>query len=229
MICNNDIHWDTETGSYQGAYNPDSVMVDTCTGSNTYNKRFAKKYFILQFSQFFYPFDTILKPHIIKTVNEISNSKPNLKIQFKQMESLYGTIYFQGNLNEYPDDSTLINPVLRLYFESNQNTDEIISTFKKNIDSLNDVIYQGRYGIPISDVVDSKNNIISLLIYPNPVNDIIIFQGFKDKQRLQFSILNIIGQKLFESELTEQIDVSYLKSGVYFLRIGNMNYKFVKL
>jgi hypothetical protein len=227
MICNNDIHWDTETGSYQGASNPDSVMIDTCTGSTTYKKRFAKKEFIIQFPENYYPFDSIMKPYTIHRVSDISSSKPDFKIQLQQLESQYGTIYFQGQLYEEVDSNFYGNPGCRMFFANYQDPEEIIAVFKANIDSLKEIVYTFRYGFPMS--IKNNNHIENIpIISPNPVKDFIELKAFNNTTHEKIYIYNLYGQIIFSSEFKELINVTNLPKGLYFLKIGNKSYKFIK-
>ncbi|TAL70664.1 MAG: hypothetical protein EPN82_01705 [Bacteroidetes bacterium] len=82
MMWPNDYDVLTNTGSY----NPDSIKTDSCDGSPTFGKQFAKGYFMLQFQPYYYPFDKVLKPDTIKEVSDISISKNDLKLEFQQLE-----------------------------------------------------------------------------------------------------------------------------------------------
>ncbi|MBI5323875.1 MAG: T9SS type A sorting domain-containing protein [Ignavibacteriae bacterium] len=47
--------------------------------------------------------------------------------------------------------------------------------------------------------------------------------------RDKIEIYNFLGTKQLETEFKQEIDVSGLRAGVYFLRIGNEYLKFMKL
>lgn len=78
--------------------------------------------------------------------------------------------------------------------------------------------------VSVKDDLTSRN----YNIYPNPVLNILELKLMVDETPEFISIYNLYGQKVFESLYKEQIDVSNLTAGVYFLRIGNKNFKFVK-
>lgn len=63
---------------------------------------------------------------------------------------------------------------------------------------------------------------------PNPVKDKLFIKttefDFDDK----IQILDLKGRKIIETELKESIDVSSLSKGIYFFKIGNKEWKFVK-
>ncbi len=71
-------------------------------------------------------------------------------------------------------------------------------------------------------------NPITFEMSPNSVQDklIINFKGFENTEPI--TIMNIVGATLLETTIKESIDVSSLSSGLYFLKIRNQVYKFVK-
>ena len=223
MICNNDIHFDPDLGQYVGASNPDSVMIDICIGSNTYNKLFAKRYFTLQFHENYYPFDSVMKPYTIHSVSDISSSKADFKLIFQQLENQFGIIYFQGEIYEELDSNFYRNPGCRLFFADYQDVEEIVETFSLSIDTLKWMDYGNRAKMPAS-VNDSSNEIF---LFPNPVSDFLMIRGLDEYQVQPISIFNTFGQKLYEGDLKEQIDVSSLIPGVYFIQVYNSMHKFI--
>lgn len=68
-----------------------------------------------------------------------------------------------------------------------------------------------------------KTNFSDFEIYPNPIqDDIIIKTSFNED--LNISIYNLLGEKIISkivTPLSKEIDVSHLKSGIYFLKISN--------
>jgi ABC-type transport system substrate-binding protein len=226
MICNNDYHLDPD-GYHVGAYNPDSVRVDSCMGSPTYGKLFAKRYFYLQFQPNYYPFDEVLKPEAIKTVAEISSSKADLKMKFQQLEVQFGTIYFQGLINDYPDTSVLQNPRIRLFFAEYNDIQEVVDTILIKIDTLKSIFYENLAKQPVS-VNDSQNELNDILIYPNPVNNILKLNIQSGHSFSKLLFYNLQGIEVLSTEIKEQIEISHLPRGVYFLKYGNKTYKFIK-
>lgn len=69
-------------------------------------------------------------------------------------------------------------------------------------------------------------------LYPNPANELITLKGIDLDKVDNLYIYNINGQKINANLMSRQIDVSKLKSGVYFVsfRYNNKNYnlKFIK-
>ena len=77
------------------------------------------------------------------------------------------------------------------------------------------------------DDINSTNN--SLQIYPNPAKDIL---RLKSKSALikTIEIYNVLGQKVYQSNYKENIDISNLSSGLYIIKaIGNNSIALEKL
>ena len=67
-----------------------------------------------------------------------------------------------------------------------------------------------------------------LKIYPNPVKSTINIAGLRESERIE--IYSMDGTLIHSEETNQKIDVSFLKSGIYFLRINNMpSERFLKL
>lgn len=140
LYCPDNYDYTTSSGSL----NPDNVLVDTCSSSATFDKIFAKRYFFIQFKQYYYPFDTVLKPDSIQGVEDISESKPLLKQQLEQLENEFGTFYIQGHEYEETDSVERFNPVLRIFFEDYQDIDYVLERFKEVLDSTKLFVYSNR-------------------------------------------------------------------------------------
>ncbi len=81
------------------------------------------------------------------------------------------------------------------------------------------------------NVENNSNSEIKILIFPNPTHKILNIQTDPSISIANFTILNISGQEIFHSDKKE-IDVSYLLSGIYFIKIetqqGTITKKFIK-
>jgi hypothetical protein len=76
--------------------------------------------------------------------------------------------------------------------------------------------------------VDKLDMTESFLIYPNPTNGMITVSGHQSDT---YRITNIMGQTMKSGQITsetEQIDLSNLSSGMYFITIGNSTQKLIK-
>lgn len=80
--------------------------------------------------------------------------------------------------------------------------------------------------VDLSSLSTNEFNRNDLLIYPNPANELLNLKGFESNK---ITIVNSFGQiiKSFKIE-NNQIDISDLKSGVYFIKTGNVYSKFIK-
>ena len=85
--------------------------------------------------------------------------------------------------------------------------------------------------------VEKINSLIEVKIFPNPVEEILnIDIQNKNLTEPVVQIINITGQKVYESALTDKhttIDISFIAKGIYILRIQTrdnkiMNYKILK-
>jgi hypothetical protein len=85
-----------------------------------------------------------------------------------------------------------------------------------------------------TDTEQPKSKPISATIYPNPTNNYLFVQLDDDYSNYQYRIVNVAGQILQQGTLQQELNVSDLSHGVYFLNIRhqteniNLNYKFVK-
>jgi GEVED domain/Secretion system C-terminal sorting domain len=67
------------------------------------------------------------------------------------------------------------------------------------------------------------NNV--LYIFPNPVTEFLTIETTDEGDR---QVVNLLGQTVLRSKATQQIDVSTLPSGTYFLKVGGQQARFVK-
>jgi hypothetical protein len=208
------------------SYNPDSVRVDSCLDSPTYRKTFAKRYFSLQLSPYFYPFDKILDSGDVKAISDISSSKINFKQQMQELEQKFGKLFFKGISGNYPDSNHYQNPNFRLFFEDLQNTEEILSYIKNNIDTVKKIIYANR-AKQLTDV-DDNITLNQMEIKPNPSQNkiIITIEDFIPNEQIKIYSMNgfLVRNSVYQSE----INISDLPIGVYFLKYGNQIGKFIK-
>jgi hypothetical protein len=72
--------------------------------------------------------------------------------------------------------------------------------------------------------VNELGKLKEISIYPNPTTDVLnIIDKGNLFQNSTIEIKNYLGQSVFNSPFTPQIDLSGLSSGMYFLTIRNMN------
>jgi len=143
-----------------------------------------------------------------------------------------GTITPSGNVsvNEGDDQSFLISPnngfVIEDVLVDNVSQGEITLYNFENVTANHTIAVSFTVGI---DDNESK----AVLIYPNPANQVLNVNSTEYFESLEIS--NLLGQVILEKMLTTQstaINISSLKSGVYFIRLkGENNFvtkKFIK-
>jgi hypothetical protein len=74
--------------------------------------------------------------------------------------------------------------------------------------------------------INNQSTTNTISIYPNPVSDIIYFNNNKP---IFIEVYDVIGQKKIATKVTNQLNISTLHTGVYFLKIDENNtIKFIK-
>ena len=77
--------------------------------------------------------------------------------------------------------------------------------------------------------VDQQENHSSALIYPNPATNFIRI-ATEDQQTLHVRLYALTGQLLSDSycQPNEEVNISHLPSGIYFVKVNDMTYKLLK-
>ncbi len=210
-------------------FNYESVMIDSCDGSPTYGVYFGKKYFTVMFNYNIIPRTYLAPPEaIIEYTIDSIDSKYSIAInEFTQLKLNYGNFKFREKVPNMPDTSIVIPRTLYLIFDNYVPIKEI-ELLINGFTSVESGYFSSWFGL-ISDVDDSKINNSDIFIYPNPVSNIIMIQGIDSSDMQSYSIFDTYGKKIIEGEFNKQIDVSYLIPGVYFIKVGNKSYKFIKI
>ena len=110
-------------------------------------------------------------------------------------------------------------------FNSNANTDTLkIQPVNALSTSTVDIAYYYIDDITLIDQstlgVNELGNGVSFYVYPNPANDIlnIDIKNF-NKENLSIKIVDVIGKEVLKSDFKNQIDISFLEQGIYFVSI----------
>ncbi len=175
--------------------------------------------------------DTLIKKAYIKVVLalqagfEITNNIgiTPFKVDFKNVST--------GEITSYKwyfgdGDSSIIASPSHTYTKGGNFTVTLIVS-----DGINSSTYTKEKFISVSDNLSVEGGPAKEEIppfSPNPVKDKLHLKTneFNDSELIQ--ILDMNGRKILETELKETIDVSNLTKGVYFLKIGNKEWKFLK-
>jgi hypothetical protein len=204
-------------------------MVDSCDGSPTYGMYYGKKFFslVMQYNiiprTYLAPADSIIE----YTIDKIESQYTVAINEFTQLQLNYGNFKFREHVPNMPDTSLTYKRSLLLIFDNYVPIKEVENQLR-NFSSINVAGFTSWFGV-VSDVNELISESKEIFLFPNPVSEFLMIRGLDESQVQSISIFNTFGQKLYEGDLKEQIDVSSLTPGVYFIHIGNMNYKFVKL
>jgi len=86
-----------------------------------------------------------------------------------------------------------------------------------------DIEYRTRAEITATHTVTAQK---SLTVFPNPVDNILYYSGINGSKEAM--VINLMGQTLIKKSSDGKIDVSSLRSGIYFLQIDGCSVKFIK-
>jgi PKD repeat protein len=88
--------------------------------------------------------------------------------------------------------------------------------------------------VKVREITVTEVNVVvfesEILIYPNPVNNILYVENQKSVQSYEMTIFDVTGKKVYENKTAlnkEIIDLSFLNSGIYMIRMeekGKVNY-----
>lgn len=77
------------------------------------------------------------------------------------------------------------------------------------------------YNAPGETLTNSKFDGVDIAVYPNPVKTKLNFSGLTSP--VQATVFDMLGKRLLQSEVINNLDVSSLKSGLYMVEIKNEN------
>lgn len=83
------------------------------------------------------------------------------------------------------------------------------------IDSVS--LWQNNFPTGLKEI--TKGN--SFSVYPNPAKDVlhINLQSFNEKEKLSIKITDVVGKEVFSELYKDQVNISYLEKGIYFLSL----------
>jgi len=76
-----------------------------------------------------------------------------------------------------------------------------------------------RYRISLPGIFD-KSNEQKLKVYPNPSDHIVNVELPNQQNKFTISIYDLLGQKIYETTMSTNIDISQLSNGIYFLKLS---------
>lgn len=206
-------------------YNPDSVMVDTCSSSLTYEKRFCKTGFSVEF------LDNVMNvgygaPDSILEVTweSIDTSYASIRSAFQDIYNTRGAYVFR---KVYPTDTASSSTSSRLYkirFLEYTLVDSVLL----EIDAIDRIYFTfNKPEIPKS-IFSEKQKVGYEVEFSNGQ---IRIQNTESKysQPLEISIYSILGDKHYHAYMSYPvytISTISLPTGVYILSVGGYSYKF---
>jgi hypothetical protein len=210
--------------------NPDSVAIDTCIYSTSFGHGYAKRWFIISFSQNFYIFNQVPIPkEIFVTVEDINNTYSAVKQSFLNLRNKYGNFYFKRIEYEESDSENIQNPGFWITFDTYSDIDSVTKDLNK-IDSVKFALYRNRFAILTKILNEQELN--NFNIYPLPANDIINIKSQNEFEKVKIEIKNILGESVYSEnyQFTNniQINISFLKTGIYFIKVNDWVEKFIK-
>jgi len=204
-------------------YNPDSVMVDTCSESLTFGKWYAKKTYVFGMKVYVFGTEAL---HMDSTVNwqDIDSTYIQIKNSFQNLEQQFGSyIIRRSNRGSWNDSDYIQNPVFDIYFEDYFEVDSV-SNVIENIDSCGLVFL--KYAPSYNDIPEIKSTNRDFPFFVDQLNNEILKINFKNEVLYSINsikIYNLFGQQNFQQTINNQeisIDISSWASGVYIVSIG---------
>ena len=152
-----------------------------------------------------------------------------------------GRLYFYDNIENNLTDT--FNLVDTTYGDIDEGIRSAVAGADYNSDGYLD-IYVGNYagglsfflGYSLTSSLNPERTGIDFKLFPNPANSSINLHilGLPENKSYEITILNMLGKEIYRGSIVNRfsiIDVSYLNSGIYFLRINdnylNTNKKFI--
>ncbi|MEI8133479.1 MAG: hypothetical protein WCH46_00210 [bacterium] len=113
---------------YGICHNPDSVKVDTCSGSLTHGELYGKKWFNVRFDPYAIslpsaPYDTVLEVRW----TSIDTSYTSLRTSFSVLESKFGTLWLRKGSPDLTDPADSSSHVYQMRFENYVCIDSVVN------------------------------------------------------------------------------------------------------
>ncbi len=206
----------------------DSLRIDTCLNSITYNQYYAKKGYMLFAKVYF--FKNAISFDSAYTWEDIDTNFQTIRQAFSDFNNRFCNIkfvrwdYFIENDSEFIDSKHF-----KLELETYQCVDSVIA-FVNKIDGID---HGDLFQLPALECVNEKFLFSDYIISNDENNLKIDFLNFNNlNYRTSVSIYDFMGQLVFETIIQPErieylIDTSFLTPGLYFIRIGNSIIKFI--
>lgn len=216
---------------YNSWFNPDSVKIDTCTNSPTYEKWYSK------YGYAFGILNYLFKPSPIQisarmTWQDIDSLYDTQRQQFEILEQKFGKFTIRRHEEHTNDSMHLAHPVFVIDFDNYNLVDSVVF-YMKMIDSI---LCPGLKNQPYATSVNfeqTENSYNKIQIISNTNNNLIVLlPPYKIKKTLIIDIFDLLGNQIqhlsvnYADEI--EINIGSIRAGMYFLRIDNKFFKFIK-
>lgn len=211
--------------------NPFGVKVDSCYGSPTYMNQFGAGCYLVEFKYSILPqnLTTNTSTFTLYNLSDIKSEYSWIKDSLTTFSIEYGT--FTLKYGELGGTDTSFQSFRQKTFVMNftniHNFKEVSKRIKQftfnnaPVKSIHELTYHTSY--------KSENNEYSFVkISPNPSNNELLIELNGESQPKSVAILDEKGKEILISEFKSRIDINKLSTGIYFLKINNKLFKFIK-
>jgi hypothetical protein len=225
-----DGRYGTKIDDYIDYVNPDSVRVDSCVNSPTYLQRYVKKGILFEIKDYFFSqrplsLDSIYKVEDIDSINYF-----NVYLNFRILENKYGPIFFtRPQATELRDSFHLENPSFEISLLNYFPFDSI----KSDLMTFTEIVVLANEPHIFTTNVQG-NSIVSTLLKVVIFNEnlTIIIPDNSNSSTIRVSLYNTYGEELLQQSFFAKsevnLNISKLINGIYFVRINEETYKFIK-
>ena len=210
-----------------GYYNACGILKDSCKDSPTYGDWYVRSTFVMRMDE--YVFNKLIPKASGANVEDIDTTKyKNFRDSLMLLEKKYGRIQFfrdPSECNNESDKYFVKYPCLDISFPKYNRMNDVINDFHA---------YLKMHCWAMTDVNEKEKK--QIIIQPNPCYDKLKIININNQtySSTKIEIYNSFGQRTglyeFSNELNEtEIDISFLYSGLYLIKINNNLLKFIKL
>lgn len=123
-------HLKVDTLAYTKTWNPDSVLVDSCTSSNTFGEYYAIKGYYLRFSNYVIARPMASADSVIEWVwSDIDSNYAALRLALSALETKYGRFYLREFYPEVTDSSKYGSKTYYVRFDKYVYADSAVRDF----------------------------------------------------------------------------------------------------
>jgi hypothetical protein len=216
-----------------GYLNPDSIRIDSCLGSPTFGRKFARGSFFILFSQTIATLPWAKEDTIIEfSWTTIDTSFPNIRSAFQQLETEFGALLLR---KAHPSDTVVNeggNTTYYLRFSEQVRIDSIESRLVA-IQLVEEAFYKSRAGGLVGAVLEIQQMSNKPFRIISTEHSLIVTSN---NHYTDGRIVSVLGNDVqtfsFERTTDNQeqaiIDIYTLPNGIYFVVCGGSSAPFVK-